>query len=160
MSTMLRIDLRSGAVADLGVIDLLMRDAFDPRFGEAWTHNQVLGLLAMPGVWLTIAELGGEPAGFALSRRVLDEAELLLLATTPALRRRGVAAALLRAVIVDAGLQGARTLHLEVRDGNAAIKLYRMAGFAKVGERRHYYRGVDGKAFDALTYRLDLCRVD
>jgi ribosomal-protein-alanine N-acetyltransferase len=153
MSTMLRIDLRSGAVADLTLIDRLMRDAFDPRFGEGWTHNQVLGLLAMPGVWLTIAEIGGEPAGFALSRRVLDEAELLLLATAPMFRRRGVGAALLRSVISDSGMQGARTLHLEVRDGNDAIKLYRAAGFDKVGERRHYYRGVDGKAFDALTYR-------
>ena len=156
MSTMLRIDLRSGTVADLAVVDRLMRDAFDPRFGEAWTHNQVLGLLAMPGVWMTIAAIDAEPAGFALSRRVLDEAELLLLATTPALRRRGVAAALLRSVISDSVMQGARTLHLEVRDGNDAIELYRIAGFTQVGQRRHYYRGVDGGAFDALTYRRDL----
>ena len=158
MSTMLRIDLRSGAVGDLALVDRVMRDAFDPRFGEAWTHNQVLGLLAMPGVWLTIAEIGGEPAGFALARRVLDEAELLLLATAPALRRRGVAAALLRSVVTDSVAQNARTLHLEVRDGNEAIKLYRAAGFAKVGERRHYYRGVDGKSFDALTYCRNLCQ--
>ena len=156
MSTMLGVDLRRGAVADLAVIDRLMQAAFDPRFGEAWTHNQVLGLLAMPGVWLTIAELGGEPVGFALSRRVLDEAELLLLATLPKFRRRGVAAALLRSVGVDAQEQGARTLHLEVRSGNDAIKLYSNEGFAKVGERRHYYRGPAGQAFDALTYRREL----
>lgn len=155
MSTMLGVDLRRGAVADLVVVDRLMRAAFDPRFGEAWTHNQVLGLLAMPGVWLTIAELGGDPAGFALSRRVLDEAELMLLATIPKFRRRGVAAALLRSVMIDAQAQGARTLHLEVRAGNDAIKLYNNAGFAKVGERRHYYHGPAGHAFDALTYRRD-----
>ncbi len=156
MSTIVRIDLRRGAVADLALVDRVMRDAFDPRFGEAWTHNQVLGLMAMPGVWLTIAEINGNPAGFALSRRVLDEAELLLLATGQMFRRRGVGAALLRAVISDAGMQGARTLHLEVRDGNEAIKLYRASGFVKVGQRRHYYRGVDGQAFDALTYRRSL----
>ena len=91
-----------------------------------------------------------------MSRRVLDEAELLLLATAPMFRRRGVGAALLRSVISDSGMQGARTLHLEVRDGNDAIKLYRAVGFDKVGERRHYYRGVDGKAFDALTYRREI----
>ena len=105
MSTMLGIDLRSGAVADLAIVDRIMQAAFDARFGEAWTHNQVLGLLAMPGVWLTIAEVGGEPAGFALCRRVLEEAELLLLATAPHLRRRGVAAALLRAVASDASVR-------------------------------------------------------
>ncbi len=156
MSTLLGIDLRQGAVADLDLVDRIMQAAFDARFGEAWTRNQVLGLMAMPGVWLTIAQLGGEPAGFALSRRVLDEAELLLLATDPRWRRRGVAAALLRSVLFDAKGHGARTVHLEVRSGNDAIKLYNSLGFAKVGERRQYYRGPAGQAFDALTYRRDL----
>jgi len=156
MSTMLRVDLRHGVVGDLPIVDKMMRAAFEPRFGEAWTHNQVLGLLAMPGVWLTIATIGGDPAGFSLSRRVLDEAELLLLATVPTFRRRGVASALLRSVITDAASQGALTLHLEVRSGNDAIKLYRSAGFDKVGERHQYYRGRDGQPFDALTYRRDL----
>lgn len=156
MSTMVGVDLRHGVVADLATVDRIMRAAFDARFGEAWTHNQVLGLLAMPGVWLTLASVRGEPAGFALSRCVVDEAELLLLATAPTLRRHGVAAALLRSVVADAIGHGARTLHLEVREGNDAIKLYRAAGFAKVGERRHYYHGTNGQAFDALTYRRDL----
>lgn len=153
MSTMIGIALRAGAVADLASVDRVMQAAFDPRFGEAWTHNQVLGLLAMPGVWLTIAELAGEPAGFALSRRVLDEAELLLLATTPHLRRRGVAGALLRAVIADAALQGATSIHLEVRSDNDAIKLYSSEGFMMAGRRRDYYRGHGGQTYDALTYR-------
>jgi len=156
MSTMLRVDLRHGVVGDVKIVDHMMQAAFEPRFGEAWTHNQVLGLLAMPGVWLTIATIGGDPAGFALSRRVLEEAELLLLATVPTFRRRGVANALLRSVITDAASQGALTLHLEVRSGNDAIKLYRSAGFDKVGERHQYYRGRDGQAYDALTYRRNL----
>jgi ribosomal-protein-alanine N-acetyltransferase len=156
MSTMLGIALRSGAVADLATVDRIMQGAFDPRFGEAWTHNQVLGLLAMPGVWLTIADVSGESAGFALSRRVLDEAELLLLATAPHLRRRGIAAALLRAVIADAAAQSAATLHLEVRAGNDAIKLYQSEGFVMVGQRRNYYHGPGGVTFDALTYQRAL----
>ena len=156
MSTMVRVDLRHGVVADLPIVYQMMQAAFDPRFGEAWTRNQVLGLLAMPGVWLTIATIDDVPAGFALSRRVIDEAELLLLATVPTVRRRGVAGALLRAVITDSASQGALTLHLEVRSGNEAIKLYRSAGFEKVGERHQYYRGPAGQAFDALTYRRNL----
>jgi ribosomal-protein-alanine N-acetyltransferase len=156
MSTMVRVDLRNGAAGDLKIVDQMMQAAFEPRFGEAWTHNQVLGLLAMPGVWLTIATIEGDAAGFALSRRILDEAELLLLATVPTFRRRGVAGALLRSVITDSASQGALTLHLEVRSGNDAISLYRSVGFEKVGERHQYYRGRDGQAFDALTYRRNL----
>ena len=157
MSTTLQmIELRTGGVADLVLVDEVMQQAFDPRYGEAWTRNQCLGILAMPGVWLTIASLDGVPAGFALSRVVVDEAELLLLATVPALRRRGVAAALLSSVINDANSLNAINLHLEVREGNEAIKLYHHTGFVKVGERRNYYRGNAGQAFNAFTYSRDL----
>ncbi|WP_244624657.1 GNAT family N-acetyltransferase [Sphingomonas sp. So64.6b] len=150
------IDLRSGGTADLATVESLMAEAFDPRFGEAWTHGQCLGIMALPGVWLTIASVDGKPVGFALSRQIVDEAELLLLATAPASRRKGVAAALLRSVVTEAREKNALKLHLEVREGNEAIKLYRTAGFTKVGERRAYYRGNAGQTFDAFTFRREL----
>jgi ribosomal-protein-alanine N-acetyltransferase len=106
----------------------------------------------MPGVRLTLAWLDDEPAGFALVRSVLDEVELLLLATVPAHRRRGVAAALLRALIGEAQAGGATRIHLEVRAGNDAVRLYTAQGFTKVGERRGYYRGRTGQLHDAHTY--------
>lgn len=147
------IDLREGDIRDLDGIDRMMTDAFDARWGEAWTRNQVIGILAVPGVWLTIAEFGGRSAGFALVRGVLDEAELLLLAVIPEMRHKGVGAALLRSVVSDCALRGIGSLHLEVREGNDAIKLYRKSGFTKVGERRDYYRGSDGQNYSALTLR-------
>ncbi|MEG3087032.1 GNAT family N-acetyltransferase [Sphingomonas sp. PB4P5] len=157
MSTVLNlIDLRAGTTADLAAVEALMADAFDPRFGEAWTRGQCLGIMALPGVWLTVASIDGTPAGFTLSRIILDEAELLLLATAPSCRRRGVGATLLRATIADARDRGAVTLHLEVRDGNDAVRLYSKAGFAKVGQRRGYYRGTNGQVSDAFTYRCAL----
>jgi [ribosomal protein S18]-alanine N-acetyltransferase len=142
MSTTLNmIELRDGSPRDIAVVD---------------TRNQCLGVLAMPGVWLTLAYIDDRPAGFALSRQVLDEAELLLLATAPDMRRRGVGAALLRSVEARARSEGAVSLHLEVREGNDAIKLYRRAGLNKIGQRRDYYRGTGGQQFDALTFRRDL----
>jgi len=145
------IDLREGDVRDLDRIDRIMVDAFDPRWGEAWTRNQVIGILAVPGVWLTIAELGGQAVGFALTRGVLDEAELLLLAVIPDARRRGVGAALLRGVLADCAARKISAVHLEVRAGNDAMKLYSSSGFSKIGERRDYYRGPDGRTYSALT---------
>lgn len=144
--------LRSGGIADLGVVDTLMRAAFEPRYGEAWTQQQCMGMLSLPGVWLTLADVQGTPAGFALSRTTGEEAELLLLATHPALRGRGVGGALLRAVIEEARHRGVRDLHLEVRAGNEAISLYQREGFEKVGERRSYYRGKNGDVFDAHSF--------
>ncbi|HCB75072.1 MAG TPA: ribosomal-protein-alanine N-acetyltransferase [Sphingomonas bacterium] len=134
----------------------MMREGFDPRYGEAWTQNQCLGILSLPGVWLTIAEQGGEPAGFALTRIAADEAELLLLAVRPAMRRRGIGAALLRGIVADCRDRKAGVLHLEVRAGNGAIALYERAGFRKVGVRRDYYRGTTGEVFDAHSFSLAL----
>ena len=77
MSTSLTaIDLRTGNAGDIAVVERLMADAFDPRFGEAWTRGQCVGVLGMPGVGLTLAEVDRAPAGFALARAVADEAEL------------------------------------------------------------------------------------
>lgn len=148
-----QVTLRPGYPRDVAAVDAVMAAAFDPRFGEAWTHGQVLGVLAMPGVRLTLATVDEEPAGFALIRTVLDETELLLLAVHPAQRRSGVGAALLRAAIGEAEGVGARAMFLEVRAGNDASRLYTRHGFTKVGERRAYYRAGNGLAHDAHSYR-------
>lgn len=157
MSTALNlIELRDGDARDLALVDAIMREAFDPRYGEAWTASQTAGMLAMPGIWLTIALLNGAPAGFALARVVLDDAELLLLAVRPLFRGRGVGGVLLRSVAHGAGERGAAMLHLEVRAGNDAIRLYRREGFMKTGERRRYYRGAANEVFDAHSYSRSL----
>lgn len=149
-----QIELASGSAADIGAVEDVMAAAFDVRFGEAWTRAQVIGILAMPGVWLTLAKSDGRTVGFTLSRAILDEAELLLLAVHPGVRRQGIGGALLRTMIAEARGRGVGTIHLEVRAGNGAVSLYAASGFAKAGERRGYYRGTDGRVHDAHSYRL------
>jgi len=145
------IDLIEGSAIDLDEVMATMQAAFDPLFGEAWTRSQCAGILGLGGVWLRLARCDGKAAGFALSRVVLDEAELLLLAVQPAQRRFGVGRALLAAVADEARIRGAARLHLEMRDGNPAAHLYGAAGFHEVGRRKRYYRGRDGSSFDAIT---------
>lgn len=154
--TLRMVELTSGGAADADAVDRVMTAAFDPRFGEAWTRSQCIGILAMPGVWLTLARTGDETVGFALSRAILDEAELLLIAVDPARRRSGVGAALLRSVIAESRGRGVARLHLEVRANNPAIALYAGHGFAPAGVRRAYYRSKAGETFDAHTYALTL----
>lgn len=146
------VELREGGVQDVSVVAEVMQDAFDPRYGEAWTAAQCLGMMALPGVWLVIATLDDQDVGFALSRAGGPEAELLLLATRRSARGRGVGSALLRSVIAEAKARGIEDLHLEVRSGNDAVRLYQREGFAKVGERHLYYRGRDGNSYDAHSY--------
>ena len=148
------VRLRPGGVDDLDAVLRIMCSAFHPSFGEAWTRSQCAGIMPMNGVTLTIAEGDQGPLGFSLVRAVADEAELLLLAVDPSEQRRGIGQALLDDFIAAALAGGAHRLHLEVRDGNPAMDLYRASGFIPAGRRRNYYHGPEGEAFDAVTLLL------
>lgn len=147
---------------DVDRIMEVMEAAFEPAYGEAWSRRQVADALLVHGThYLLIdadgAELedGRTAAGFALSRSVLDEEELLLIAVLPGLRGRGLGGALLDRVVAEARGRGITRLFLEMREGNRAESLYRRHGFAPVGRRKNYYRrGSDGP-IDAITFRLD-----
>ncbi len=145
------IILEESGILALNSVMRVMEDSFDPAFGEAWTGPQCAGLLPMPGVWLSLAREGDEVIGFALARIVVREAELLLLAVSTRVQGRGVGQALLDRFTAIAKARGAEQLHLEVREGNRAVRLYKRAGFDEVGRRRNYYNGRDGQVYDALT---------
>jgi ribosomal-protein-alanine N-acetyltransferase len=145
------IGIAEGSAADLEAVMRVMEASFDPAFGEAWTAPQCAGLLPMTGVWLSLAHEGEAVVGFALARVVGDEAELLLLAVDRASQGQGVGQALLDRFAAVAASKGAEQLHLEVREGNHAVSLYRRNGYREVGRRRNYYSGRDGQLFDALT---------
>lgn len=149
-------DLRiaPGSFEDIDAVMLIMDSAFGRRFGEAWTRSQLAGILPMSGVSLTLARQAetGEAVGFSLVRTVTDEAELLLLAVLPSSHRRGVGGRLLEDFMARARNDAVARVHLEVRDGNPAVDMYRNAGFSPVGRRRNYYQGEDGKRFDAITF--------
>lgn len=148
--------LRESGVDSLDEMMATMGEAFDPAYGEAWTIGQCAGVFGLPGVWASFAQVDGEAAGFALTRIVLDEAELLLLGVRPSMRRLGIGQALLSRSIEMARNRGAERMHLEVRSGNSAIRLYATTGFSEIGRRSKYYRGQDGQLFDALTLSLSL----
>lgn len=149
--------IERGSSDDLDLVMHVMEAAFGNRFGEAWTRSQCSGILPMAGVSLALArdDDGTGVVGFSLSRTIAGEAELLLLAVAPGHHRRGIGLQLLGDFIERARDSGASKVHLEVRDGNPAIAMYRAAGFLPVGRRRNYYRGSDGRRFDALTFARD-----
>ena len=151
------VRLDPGSSADLASIMRIMEAAFGTAYGEAWTRSQLAGILPLAGIVLTVARDGDEkPVGFSLIRSVVDDAELLLLAVMPDQYRRGIGSRLLESFVKHAREQGTRRVHLEVRDGNPAVAMYRDAGFEQAGRRRNYYHGADGRSYDALTLVRDL----
>lgn len=91
-----------------------------------------------------------------LTRHVLDEEELLLIAVVPGVRCRGVGAALIEHLFVAARSRGITRVFLEMRRGNPAFHLYRKFGFEPIGERRNYYRMANGERIDAITFGLSI----
>lgn len=148
---------RGGTAADVAPVAALVRQAFDPAFGEAWNEAQLRDSLAFPGTWLDLGHVGDRLVLFALSRQLLDEVGLLLCACSRDCQRQGLGRQMMAHVKAQARLRQAQRLFLEVRANNhAAQRLYQGAGFVKIGQRKGYYRGSDGELWDAITLNCPL----
>lgn len=152
------VRIESGGADHIDSVMTVMESAFGDKFGEAWTRSQLSGILPMAGVFLILAvePVTDQVVGFSLFRTVADEAELLLIAVLPDRQRRGIGALLLDHFLGRVRRDGVSRVHLEVRDGNPAIGMYRAAGFSPLGRRRNYYHAPNGKRYDAITlgYKL------
>lgn len=155
--------LGADALDDIEAISLR---AFDHRYGEAWSKAQCLSVLALPGYRIVGAWRGhtatARLVGYAITRSVADESELLLLAVDPAERRQGVATSLLSEWLNSAHEKGVVRAFLEMRTDNDARALYAGHGFVQIAVRSSYYRGNDGVMRDAVTMqrRLDSSPID
>ncbi len=128
-------------------------------FAQAWGTFEFEGLLADRAVLGDGVVLGRDPnpVGFVLSRIVVDEAEILTVAMAPEARGQGHSRPLLDHHLGELLRAGARTVHLEVEEGNApALALYRRFGFTVVGRREGYYGKPDGRRAAALTMSVSL----
>ena len=144
--------LRPAGADDAKALAAVHAQAFD----APWTPDDLLELLAGPGVY-AVAAVDDEMAGFILMRAVAGQAEIITLAVAPAHRRLGAARALVEAGLGLAAQSGAEDAFLEVAaDNAAAIALYEGAGFSAVGCRKGYYRRANAPAADALVLRRTL----
>ncbi len=115
---------------------------------RSWTEQEFAELLSSPHT-----QVFSHAAGFALTRTVAGESELLTLAVDPAHQRQGIARQLTQDWL--ASLPGrADTAFLEVAsDNHAAQALYAALGFATVATRPAYYARKNAAAADAIVMR-------
>jgi ribosomal-protein-alanine N-acetyltransferase len=137
----------AAAIADLEA-RCLGADAWSPALVE----EGVAGTL--PTVSYLVAR-EDRIVGYAVVSVAGDIAELQRIAVYPAYRRRGLATALLDAVVEAGRRGGADRLLLEVRSDNAAaLACYAAAGFVEIDRRPRYY--ADGGT--AVVMRLPLVK--
>ncbi|MGH7524983.1 MAG: ribosomal protein S18-alanine N-acetyltransferase [Gemmatimonadales bacterium] len=123
-------------------------------FSDPWTRAQLATALDWPGALAMVAEDDDEIVGYVLGRVIVDEGEILSIATRPTRRREGIGRQLLDAITGTMAAAGAHAAWLEVRMSNEAARtMYRSAGFAPAGIRPGYYRRPDE---DALILRCEL----
>ena len=123
--------------------------AFAPDRG--WSPTEFAQLLCTPHVAAHVA-----PRGFALTRTIAGESELLTLAVAPEHQRRGIARSLVQDWL-NSITGHAHSAFLEVAsDNHAAQSLYAGFRFAQIACRQGYYLRKDAPSVDALILRRDL----
>ena len=113
----------------------------DPAFhGE--TSLFIEDIINKKNQYKVFAVLRGEKvAGFLILSTVLDEAEILEVAVSEDLRRRGIASELMDEVSGWCAKNGILHIFLEVRESNfPALAYYKKYGFIENGLRKNYYR--------------------
>lgn len=124
-------------------------------FSDPWSPNAFEYELTNPlSVWLVALD-GELVVGYVGSQTVLDESDIMNVATRPEYRRNGISTHLITALISVLKEKKVRSLSLEVRKSNEpAILLYTKLGFLQVGLRPNYYRHPKE---DAIIMRKELC---
>ena len=146
--------IRAATAADCDAITALEASCQGADAWSAWlVRDGVEG--SLPTVHYLVADIDGLVVGYAVASFAGDIAELQRIGVTPAMRRTGVATALLDEVVAQAPGTGANRLLLEVRDDNdGALAFYAARGFIEIDRRARYYR--DGTT--AVVLRLPLVK--
>ena len=120
-------------------------------FEDGWTIADFETWLERAEGIAMIGESEREPVAFGLALEAGADAELLSIATAPALRGAGWGSRIFRALDEVAHARGLERWILEVSRNNVAAQgLYRAHGFVEIGVRKAYYRTGDGR-IDAIV---------
>ena len=115
-----------------------------------WSE-QIMSDCLRVGCMAWVAESSQGLHAYGLLSLAVDECHLLNIAVHPRARRRGLARRLIRHLLSLAADDFAQRCILEVRPSNvAALQLYQCLGFERIGLRKGYYPGAQGRE-DAMV---------
>ncbi len=116
-------------------------------FSEPWSQK-ALELFLADNNFCVAALQNSEVASYCTVVCVLDEAQIVNVATSEAYRGLGLASDVLERVILECQNRNLSMISLEVRESNApAITLYQKFGFEIAGKRKDFYKNPRENAF-------------
>ena len=122
-------------------------------FSDPWSERSVASELENKLSYWLVAVEDDRVAGYVGSQTVMGETDMMNIAVHPDFRRRGIAEALVNALVEGLKTMDSHCLTLEVRASNTpAIALYEKMGFQQIGLRKNYYRNPKE---DALILRKE-----
>lgn len=146
------IRIRKAQASDIEAVGLIERD----QFPVPWPEDYFLSELDNPisSFLVAVGETDYGIIGFMVYWMIDRDIELHQIAVSSGAKRRGVATKLLRFLLQTARERRIESIHLEVRQSNAAaIRLYEKFGFRKSGQRKDYYQN---PVEDACQFSLSL----
>ncbi len=150
--------LRAATVEDLAAIMAIERDVFPlDAWPEHLMRSELEAAVSHYLVAVDEAAADGSIAGYAGLRVVGDQGDIQTIAVATAMRRQGIARAMLTRLLAEAHRRRARDVFLEVRaDNPGAIELYESLGFEHLAVRARYYPAATpaDPPVDALVMRL------
>lgn len=123
-------------------------------FSVPFKEKDIIAYLDDPIWHFLVAKIDGEVVGYISFTIILDECQIVNVATTPSYRKMGIGTRLIEEFLKYIREKGCKTIFLEVRESNSpAINLYKKFGFFPVGiSKNHYSKPTE----NALLMNLEL----
>ncbi len=121
-------------------------------FSNYWNPDAFSDFFNVEGTYAILAEAESAPQAMVVWRVQYEQSDIITIAVLPGSRRLGLARDLMTQAIASARTEGAKSMFLDVEEGNtAALQLYSSFGFTQINRRKLYYRQKDGSFTDALV---------
>lgn len=109
-------------------------------FDEPWSE-QALELFLKENAFCVACYENDELASYCTVMTVLDEAQIINVATDNKYKRQGCGADVIKSVLEECTERALKMVSLEVRESNVpAITLYKNFGFSIEGKRKDFYK--------------------
>jgi ribosomal-protein-alanine N-acetyltransferase len=130
-------------------------------FPRYWDSSAFTNFFAIENTRAVLAEkrVGPQvtPVAMMVYRVVHESSDIITLAVCHPWRRQGIANDMMARAIAHAKALGAKSMFLDVEDGNQpALGLYESLGFRQINRRKDYYKQKDGSFTDALVMTCEL----
>jgi len=148
------IDFEKILVHTMSLSDLdEIKEILEKDFSDFWNYEIFKEELVNTNSEYLVLRYENEIVCFGSIKNILDEANIMNIATKNNMRNLGFAKLILNALIDISKQRNSTSITLEVNENNkAAIHLYKLFNFEEVGLRKKYYRNGD----NAIIMTLDL----